>query len=809
MFKTYIKVAVRNLLRNRVYAIINIVGLSAGIACSLIVMLYIQNELTYDLHHEKHDRIYRLGSVFVMKGELENAALSSPNMGPLLMEEYPEIEAMCRLRYLPRLKVSSGEASFYEERLMLADSTLFDVFTHHFIYGDPDSSLTKPNSIVLTASMAQKYFGNRNPVGDTLTASNQFRYAVTGVIEDLPDNAHHRFEGLLSYSTVKKFDLGDRPDFMVSLWALRDFTFLLFPENYNIQRFYDRFPAFYDKYMEPVGCEFNGYYYPYPEKLTDVHMNPKLDYDFFTSGNRSYIYAFSAIGLFILLLACINYINMATARSVTRAREVGIRKVMGSRRRDLVFQFLGESLLLSFVALLLGLGIAEVVLELTPFNALMEKNLQLNIMENPVLILLATGMTVVLGILSGLYPAFYMSAIVPVRALRGKLASTGRSLALRKGLVIFQFTISIGVIISTFLMQNQVSYMRNVDLGFCTDKICVVPVSDTTTRDKLPEIRAKLEAHSGVRATTTARNVPAHSVGRMIFRIEKKNGMHEQVMDYLEVGHDYINGMGLDVVEGRGFAEADMDADSNGAFLVNETAARMLFGGEAIGKKLEWGLDIGQMRRQRGPIVGVVRDFNVHSLHYEMRPLVLVSQRRQGGMLHIRLKEGEEFTETMDYIRETWEPHEESGSPFNYFFIDESFDKLYETDQRQSSLIGILAYICIIISILGLLGFASYSIAQRKREIGIRKVMGASTLQIMMLLFKDILYLIFAASMIGSILSFLLINAWLTEYAYHAEIPVAIFFYAGLAAMLIAFLTVSYHSLRAATSNPVRALKYE
>lgn len=807
MFRNYIKVALRNLLRDRMYAAVNIFGLAAGLAVSMIVFLYIQNELSYDTYNTKADRIYRIGAAFVVNGEQERTAVSPHNIGPALELDIDKIEAYCRLHPISRSKFSSAFHQDYEEAMVLTDPQIFDVFSYRLISGDPKTCLQRPKSIVLTESLAKKYFGDREAVGQVMTAGSQREYVVTGVMEDLPKNTHHYFEGLVSYGSLPFPDLGCVEGEDLSLWSASDYTFLLFEKGFSELEFNQAFASFYQRNMAKIGRRINGYFYPILQPLTSIHLGDPLEYDRFEAGSLSYIYGFTAIGLFLLLLAGINYMNMATARSVTRAREVGLRKVMGSRRHHLVVQFLGESVLASFMGLLLALALVEVVLELTPFNTLMGKSLKLNLFENPVLGLGVVGVTLLLGVLSGLYPAIYLSSFVPARALRLRNRASMRSLSLRRVLVIFQFTISIGVIVATILMKNQVDYMRNVDLGFNDDNTVVFPIYDSTSVKRLPQIRKGIEKLPGVLATTTARHVPGGSVGRMVMRVEQTCGLTKTVTDFMEVGRDYLPGMGLKLVQGRDFGQEEY-SDSTWEFVVNKTAEREFFGGEAIGKQIEFGLGLGELKTKKGKVVGVVKDFNVHSLRYEMRPLVLTVAHREEGLLYVRL-DGSKVPETMALLESRWGKIEAAGSPFNPIYINDKFEKLYQSDRRLSSLMGILAYICVLISILGLLGFASYAIVQRHKEIGIRKVLGASLGQIVLMLFREIFYLILVASMLGSILGFLVVQFWLQQYAYQAEIPVATFFMAGIVSMALAFLTVSFHSIRAALANPVHALKYE
>ncbi|HHG84165.1 MAG TPA: ABC transporter permease, partial [Bacteroidetes bacterium] len=443
MFRTYIKVAWRNLLRDRMYAVVNILGLAVGLAVSIVIFLYIQNELTYDSYNKNADQIYRLGSGFLINGEREQMALSSYALGPALLREMQGVESYCRLRVVPVARFTSPYQKGSEDGIVQADSSLFQMFSYKLLKGNPHTCLSRPLSIVINQKLAQKYFGDNDPMGQIMEGGSKRKYTVTGVMQNLPENTHHYFDGVLSYHSLPSYELacvdGEDP----SLWAATDYTFLQLEKGFYAQEFNYEFLDFYKAKMAKIGKRINGYYYPILQPLASIHIGSQLDHDMYDAGNMSYIYGFAAIGLFLLLLAGINYMNMATARSVTRAREVGLRKVMGSRRHHLVFQFLGESMLASLIGLLLALALVEIVLELTPFNDLMGKNLKLGLFQNPMLGFGVLGVTFLLGLGSGLYPAIYLSSFLPVRALRLRNRATSRSISLRKVLVIFQFTVSI------------------------------------------------------------------------------------------------------------------------------------------------------------------------------------------------------------------------------------------------------------------------------------------------------------------------------------------------------------------------------
>lgn len=809
MFKIYFKVALRNILRDRLYAAVNILGLALGIAVSIIVFLYIQSELSYDQYHPDKDRLYRLTSTFVMSGEAEKTSVSSRAIGPMLKEQNSGIEAFTRLQYISRSTFTSDYGFGTEDHLLAADDGFFEVFDYKLLKGDPATCLSQPMTVVLSEKLAEKYFGDRDPMGQKIVSGTQKIYTVTGVVENIPESTHHYFEGLFSINSLQTHhDMGEENGQNLNLWNASVYTFLLLNKDYSQDQFYADFPKFWNRNMAEVGRKLHGYYYPVLQPISEIHMAPQLDYDFFEAGNLSYIYGFAAIGLFLLLLAAINYTNMATARASVRTREVGLRKVMGSRRHHLMFQFLGEAILTSFMALLLALALVEVILELTPFNDLMNKQLQLSLRDNPSLTWSMLIATVLLGLLAGAYPAFSLAAGNAAQVLRSRSRLPRRSLSLRKGLVIFQFTVSIGVIISTFLMKNQVDFMRTVDLGYSDDNTAIFPMRDSTMMSALPALRARLESLPNVIKTTTANHVPGGNVGRMVFRLKRQDcNRGEVVSDFLEVGTDYLDGMGLKLVKGHDFT-ASNDPVCNSEFIINETAAREFFDGDAIGKEIRFGLKMGRIQEHQGRVIGVVKDFNVHSLRYEMRPLVIKSTPNDGGLLYVRL-ESSDIPGSMAAVQKTWKSQFGADTPFSPFFINEKFEKLYSADLRLSTLMGILAYLCVLISVMGLLGFASFSIEQRKKEIGIRKVLGASLVQIVVMLFREIFFLIIFASMLGSILAYLVMQLWLDQFAYHAEIPIATFFLAGMWSMLIALLTVSFHSIKAALYNPVHALKYE
>jgi len=816
MFNTYFKFAVRTYWRDKFYTLLNIIGLAIGIAVSIIILLYLQNDLTYDKHHTQHEQIYRLVTNVKGPGVEFHTGSAAREMAPMLSEDYPEILSFARLMGMGRILVTvpdAGEESLYnEEGWRRADSTIFNIFTHPFIAGDPTTALREKNSVVLTEALAQKYFGEEEALGKTLLLyEGKENVTVTGVIESLPDNSHVKFDALISFIEPREWAMQDGEFNSEAIWNPDVYTYLLFPEGYNTADFFEKLPPFYNKYIKPFGDKVSSELWFYLEPLADVHFHSEQGGDE-PQGNIAYVYAFSGIGLFILLLACINYMNLATARSGNRMKEIGMRKVLGSSRRALVLSFLGESMLLSVLALLIALGLVAIVLYATPFNDLVEKELSLNLLKNPTLLLGSIGITLFIGIVSGLYPAFYLPAISSVQSLKGAFKSSSSGILLRRTLVTLQFTISIAVVICTLLMQDQISYVRNQELGFNREHLLLVPIQDTLVRNQLPYIKNDLEQYNGVVATTVSYNVPGLNIGNQVFQVEVDSSLTNQAFRTLFVGEDYLQTMDIQLLAGRDFHQ-DLAGDTDGkSFIINEAAAKELgwYNSSQEGAKIENALS-GKIKffhgEELGDVVGIVQDFNVSSLHNTIEPTIIVPANEPGGVFYARLK-GENIPETMNFIEEQWADYD-PNHPFEYEFLDESFDELYRADERQSSLISVLSGICLFISLLGVLGLSAFTAEQRTKEVGVRKVLGATVPQIVYLLFKDVMVLVGIASLLAAPLAYWLIDRWLQDFAYRVDINILLFVLASAAALLIAFTTMSFHSVKAARRNPVVSLRYE
>lgn len=818
-----ITLALRVLLKNKFYSLLNILGLAVGLAVAIIIFLYVKSDLSFDKQHELHSNIYRIDSKFNIGGKNDEYALSSQFLPQFLMAEYPEIQNYTRLRTAGKVLIRSNDDQFYEDDLYYADSSMFSLFTHEFVEGDPRTALIEARSMVMTESLTKKYFGNASPMGEILkTDNNQFK--VTGVIKDLPDNVHLKFEGLLSYSTLE-VNLGalTPQQKQGALWGASDFSYLLFPPGYDTQVLLDKFPDFYEKHMAPIAklANINGTFAPKFTPLADIHFNSTAQFDLPT-GNRNYTYAFSAIGIFILLLAVINYANLASARATSRSKEVGVRKVMGSTKSSLIAQFLSESVIIAIISMTLAFGIVSLLVNGLGLEGLLGRELSFLPFQDSSLLLGSVGITLFIGFISGMYPAFYLSAISTVKALKGSVKSGPGSMNMRKVMVAFQFFISIGVIISTLLMKDQIQFLNDKDLGFNKDNVIIVPIQDATVNSKSEAIKNTLLENPGIIGVTDAIAVGGDTnlgnnllgAGKTLVKIQGADSLVvDDTFPVLFVGDDYLSTMQVKLVGGRDF-DKNQKTDETQAVLVNEAMVAKMGWDNPIGRTVS--LPFPGAVQQK--VIGIVKDFNAFSLHSEVEPTIIFHKNvspflaAQGGFasFHVHVR-GDAIKEAMSHLEQTFR-EQDPTHPFEYRFLDTRAEDLYREDTRQSKLTGILSYICIFISCLGLLGLASFSTSQRIKEIGVRKVLGASIFQLVYMIFRDVLVLIVIGFVISIPVSYYVIDQWLQEFAYKMPLTQTLTLAAllsGILAIIVAFLTVSYHSLRAASQNPVKALRYE
>ena len=795
MLKNYLRIAFRNLWRHRVFSFLNILGLTVGMTAAFLVFLYVHFELSYDRFNTRADRIYRLACDIKTPTETLKIGITSAPMAVNIKTDFPEVESFVRFNN-QSLLVRKGDIKFQEEHSAFADSSLFRIFDFPLIYGDPATALREPLSIVLSQTAAKKYFGSKNPLGQTvLLTDGSLNATITGVMKDIPENSQIRADMLVSMSTNKRFD-----STMDKQWSNFGWTsYLLLKPNTNPTALQAKFPAFLQQRDGDEMKKNQMYFTLFLEPLKDVYL--KSTRSGLEKGNINNVYIFSIIGIFILLIACINFINLTTARSTERAREVGIRKVVGAERSQLTKQFIGESILLCLMAFLLSFILLLPVFHLLPlFNQLSGKEISSGIFQHPeylgFLLLVAIG----IGILAGLYPALVLSSFQPIKVLKGRFATGTRGMLLRKSLVIAQFTISIALIVSTLIVYRQLHFMRNQDLGFSNTQTLVL---NTHGDDHRKALKQELSSIRGVLGTAMSSTIPGGENPGAYSQIQNKKGdMQIANLDLYFVDYDYIPQYKMKIVAGRAFSR-EFATDTTKAMILNESAVH-LFGysspQEAIGRRFDqWG--------RQGMIIGVVKDFHFQALQQAIKPLSMRIEPDGCDQISVKVSSAD-LPATITAIENKWKvaiPYR----PFSYFFADEFYDRQYRSEDRFGRLFVYFAVLTIFISCLGLLGLASYSTLQRTKEIGIRKVLGASVTGIINLLSKEFLKLVIIAFLISTPIAWFLMYHWLKDFAYRVDISWWIFALSGLLALLIALCTISIQAIRAALSNPIIALRSE
>lgn len=806
MLKNYLKIAYRHISRNKLYPAINILGLAIGLTCTILIGLFVQNELSFDKHHENYKRIYRLESHFNIQESEDLFAATALPLGPALKLEYPhDVAEFCRFMNMDNNLFQYEEKQIFEENVYFADSTLTDVFTHEFISGSPEDALNDPNEIILTESFAKRIFGDVDPIGKTLETGHGLIFTITGIIKDVPHNSHLRFEAIASFITLKQFFGADRFDSLASeaFWNIGFYSYIMLTENGNIQNVLDAYPDFNEKYIKPVGDKINSKFQLMVQPLADVHLHSHLGYDLPT-GNIASVYTFSIVALFLLVIGCINYMNMATAQSANRATEIGIRKVVGAQKSYLRSQFMMESLILTFFALLLAFIATELLLP--AFNEIANRHLSFNIAKNLNLVLGIVGIALIVGIVSGSYPAFYLSSFIPVEVLKRKLGK-GKG-TLRKILVLLQFSISIIMIVGTFTVIQQLNFLRDKNLGFDKENVVVLTVRDTTGVKNLDAFQEELLKHPQILKAGTSSSIPGQGYGILVQRYETLDGtMAEKGINFVFVDNDYIDVMDMKIIKGRNF-DPELTTDLEESIIINEACANVLgWGDDPIGKKLGFGAGLDGTSTRDTRVIGVIQDFHYNSLHNNIDPILLLLSDRPLRNISLRIRQ-ENIKNTITYIEEKWNEFCPTF-PFEYTFLDDSLNKQYVAEQKIGRVFIYFSIMCIFIACLGLFGLASYTTEQRTHEIGIRKVMGASSQNIVLLLSEIFTKWVILANIIAWPVAYFALNNWLANFAYRIQLSLLTFILSGIIAFLIAILTVLFQSLKASKTNPSITLKYE
>jgi len=801
MFKNYLRVAYRNFVKDSLYSFINIIGLATGIACSLLIFLYVSDELSYDRFHPTPQQVYRVNEFFESEDGSGERSSSIPfPMGDALQVDYPGmVKEVVRFFdfQAPTLTVAyePAEKQFNERNFYFVDSTYYKVFDLPLLKGNSTTALNNPNSVIVSESMAKKYFGDAEPVGKMLRFQGQTDLLVTGVMKDPRSNSHFQADFLASFSTLKSFFGGRLPDgwYWNPCW-----TYLLLDENTRPADLEARFPEFVQKHL-PAFIKDDVYLKL--QALTDIHLRSHLQFEMEANSSEANIYLFSGVAIFVLLIACINFMNLSTARSLNRAKEVGMRKVVGSQKHQLITQFLLESILMSVLAVIVS--ILFVSLSLFWFNDFAGKNLTLNL-SDPVIVggLALVGIGV--GLLSGIYPAIVLTSFNPAKALKLKREQS-RGLSFRKVLVVVQFSISIVLIICTGVAIRQLNFLQNDDIGFAKDHVVMIPVIGTPIAPKYEAFVTEALTHKGIESITALEEVLGAKYQGGNYQFDGMDA--SRLFSRLNVRHDFLKTFNIPLLAGRDYSR-EVHADDSLALVVNEKLVKSLgwTAETAIGKPYTLG-------RFRGQIIGVTRDFNFSSKHEAIAPLVLhLNTNPRAFNLFIKYMAvkitPETSRESIATLEKIWK-QTLPDRPFEYFFLDNELTNLYKAESNLGKVAGTFSILAIVVACLGLFGLASFNAEQRKKEIGIRKVLGSTATQIILLVFSDYSKLLLAAIIIACPVAYLAMDRWLATFAYRIDIPLLMFIVASVATVVIALITVSYKSLSVAKTNPVDALKYE
>ena len=808
MFTNYLTVALRNMWKHKFYSTINILGLAIGLCCFLFILVFVRDELSYDQYHEKGDRIYRVNfDGFAFEQELNYAVVGAP-LGPTLLENFPEVVQQCRFRERGEYTVQYEDRSYNEENWVFADSSFFDVFTVDLVNGNPQRALAEPNTIVITEAIALKYFGDEDPIGKSLRADNQTNYRVTGVMKAIPRNTHFNFDLIASLASLEE---SRRP-----AWLSTNFqTYVVLQEGADPETVNAKIPELVRQYVGPELEQYTGKTFDdivaagnhieftlFP--MSKIHLYSDKQVELGANSDIKYVYIFTFIGAFILLLACINFMNLSTARSADRAKEVGMRKVVGAGKPQLIFQFLAESIVITFLGFLLAVGLF--LLLLPSFNTLSGKLLLLSEIISPGLIGSLLGLVLLVGIIAGSYPAFYLSSFKAIAALQGRLVKkVGQKITLRSTLVVFQFAVTIALIVGTFVISNQLHYIQNKKLGFEKDQILILNNYYALDNNCLP-FKEEIRKHPAVINATMSGSLPTpsnrNSSAVFLGRTPDPAKMH--VIQMFDVDLDYIATLGMEIKEGRAFS-SEHPSDSL-AVLLNESAVALYGLDDPLHAEIS-SFDGGTAENPEVvtyKVIGVLKNFHYESLRNTIGPLAMFLGTSRGN-LSIKVNTSD-MTGFLADLQEKWNEMG-PGQPFDYSFMDEDFASVYETETRISGIFSVFTFLAIFIACLGLFGLATFTAAQRTKEIGIRKVIGASIPRLFLMLTSEIMKWVLIANLVALPLAYYFMNKWLEDFAYPVGMSWWIFGLALVASLLIALITVSQQAIRAATRNPVDALR--
>jgi putative ABC transport system permease protein len=812
MLTNYLRIAFRSLRRSKFFSLINILGLAIGICSFLLIIFFVQDELSFDKHLPHAKRMYRLDMTGRFGGNEFNIAVVSAAQGPQMKEDFPEVEDYVRFRTRGYFLVKYGEDIYKEESVSYVDANVFDFFGINMISGDPTTALKEPKTLVITEALAKKFFGDDEAVGKVVKISNDEDYKITGVMASLPQNTHFHFDILASMETLDEAKN--------AIWLSQNFqTYFRLAEGASVENLEAKFPEMVEKYIGPelerfMGASMEDFaeagnnigYYMTP--VTDIHLHSQVDVQLGPPGDIKYVYIFSAVAAFILIIACVNFMNLATARSANRAKEVGVRKVMGAYRHNLISQFLLESLIITAISFVVAIGLLAVALPY--FNELTGKVFSLSILATPTLAISLVAILIVVGLLAGSYPAFFLSAFQPASVLKGKLNIGMKSGSLRSVLVVLQFSISIFLVVGTLIVFDQLDYIQKKKLGYDREQLIVL--QNTYVLDKsIESFKNEVVANNYFKSGSISGFLPirSNSNNSAMFpgRNPKSNSTTSLAMFYVD--YDYISTLGMELIEGRNFSK-DFGADSLGVIINEATAKQFGIADDPIGQELGTfdgdDSDPEDLRIKVFKVIGVVKDFHFESLKTDIRPAVIFLGEST-SRITFKLNTIE-YAEAISFLHSKWDEFA-PGQPFEYAFYDEEFNAEYKAEEKVGEIFGIFAGLAIFIACLGLFGLAAFTAEQRTKEVGIRKVLGASISSIILLLSKEFMKLVLIAFVITVPLAWFAMDAWLQDFAYRTTIGVGVFALAGGLSFIIAWLTMSVHSYKAAAMNPSSSLRTE
>ncbi len=796
MLRNFFLILFRSFIRQRGYALINLLGLTAGLTAAILILIYVEHEFSYDRFHNDPENVYRVITDLNMGGREQTFALSQTPLGPEMVRSYPQFVSFTRVhKPWNSVLITAGERKFYEKNLIYADSSFIGTFNFNILQGSPKEMLNQKRSIVLTRSMANRYFSEEDPVGKTVTINNNKDFEVTGVMEDPPSNSHLDFEGILSFSTLYE---GERAKWMESwIGNINYYTYFRTDGKASHAELEELLNA---NVFEKAGDAFQDYGFSLHtrlQRMKDIHLRSTFEHDLPTNGDIRYVMILIAVGIVILVIAAINFMNLATARSAARAREVGIRKVTGARKSNLIYRFVGESVSYAFAGFLLAILITELLLPI--FSDIMGRDLDFTPVADFRVLFLFFMLSLFIGFLSGTYPAFYLSGFKPARVLKGELTRGSGGALFRNILVIVQFSISVVLIISTIIVYNQLSYIKNKKLGFDKEHVIIVPLRSQELTDKYQSLKERVENIPGVLNTTVSQNYFGNSFSGNAYKVKGMSDDESLLMNYIEVDSDFFDFYQIEFNQGRAFSEEYGSEEES--IIMNEAAVKLAGLKDPLNERII-APDSTELR-----IIGITRNFHFNSLRQQIEPLMMVSNPYNYNYLNVKIEPGT-IPQTLERLKLAWADIDPER-PFDYFFLDNTLGQLYEQEERLGQMYLYFSIVAIVIALLGLFGLSSYMTEQRFKEIGIRKVFGASVQRIVIRLTSGFLWPVVFSNILAWPVAWVLMRKWLENFAYKEGIVWWAFLLATLLSIFIASLTVSLQSYRAAQMDPARTLKDE